>query len=338
MSARREHSDAQREPFAAERARRAALDAKHARGASLAVPCPRVAFAPDFLARLERFAARVTSARERREGTGVAAAAEGGHEFVGHRLYRAGDDLRALDWDLLARLDRPYVRVTRRESGERWLVWLDTSASMGVGPPGKLQHAAEVAAAIACIGLRLSAEVSIVDVGAGRAPRELSSTTVRKRGALPDLLAFLEARTAEGVLDARVFHGASRGGRSPGSGSRGARSRASRVFVVGDLLSVTPADVLPLARGTSLCLVQILAPIELDAETHGDVEWWDPETQAKFSMSLDDDALTRYAVDLEGRLDAWRAACAARRVAYVSASSALAFEDVLHRVWSRGAG
>jgi uncharacterized protein (DUF58 family) len=280
-------------------------------------PCAGVRFEPDFLHRLQRFAERVAAARERREGGITASLAGGGHEFVGYRPYRAGEDLRALDWSLLARTDRPFVRVTRREAGERWLVALDTSGSMGVGPPGKLQRAAEAAAALCVSGLRLAADVSIIAGSNGARPAlELS-----QRSELRGLLAFLESLRAHGEPSlARDALAAS---------ARG----AARVFVISDLFSFTPADVMPLARaGRELALVQILAPIELHPSFDETVEWWDPENGERLSLALDERTCASYAIELEKRLEAWRAAAAERRVGYACSSSALAFEDTLRRV------
>src|SRR5258707_756618 len=113
------------------------------------LPCPSVRLDAALRARAERFAARLSAARGRREGAARAGLSTGGLEFDHYRPYRPGDDLRALDWDVYARSDQPVVRVLRPEAGERWAILIDTSASMGVGPPGKLQRAAGCARALA---------------------------------------------------------------------------------------------------------------------------------------------------------------------------------------------
>jgi uncharacterized protein (DUF58 family) len=287
----------------------------------LELPCPGVRFEPDFLRRLEHFADRLAAARGRREGAGGAPAVGGGHEFVGYRPYRAGEDSRAIDWNLLARIDRPFVRVTQRETGERWLVAFDASASMGIGPPGKLQRAAEVCGAIAALALRLSAEVVVVALSSqGASPR--STMHLEKRSELSALLRFLESQRAEGGVPERAFESLALSSRD-----------ASRIFVASDLLSVSPRGVLPLARsGKELTLVQILAPMELHPDLDGSIEWWDPESGERLSLELDEPARASYAVELEARLETWRAACAERRVSYACSSSALDFEDVLRRV------
>ena len=128
---------------------------RSARADAIPLDSPGVAFGADFLARLARCTARLRAAGGRREGGAGGLQAAGGLEFLGYRPYRPGESARALDWGLYARLDRPFVRLARRESGERWALLLDASASMGVGRPGKLQAAAEVAAAL---GASISAD------------------------------------------------------------------------------------------------------------------------------------------------------------------------------------
>ena len=51
-------------------------------------------------------------------------------EFQQHRPYRAGDDLKYLDWKLLARSDRLYTRQFRETTSMSVMLVLDGSASM----------------------------------------------------------------------------------------------------------------------------------------------------------------------------------------------------------------
>lgn len=72
-------------------------------------------------------------------------------EFQQHRPYRMGDDLKYLDWKILARTDRLYTRQFRETTSMSVMLVLDTSASMAY-PPGELskfRYAAITAAALA---------------------------------------------------------------------------------------------------------------------------------------------------------------------------------------------
>ena len=59
-------------------------------------------------------------------------------EFAEHREYTAGDDPRRLDYRMLGRTDRLYVKQYEEETNMRVQILLDTSGSMGYGFDGKL--------------------------------------------------------------------------------------------------------------------------------------------------------------------------------------------------------
>jgi uncharacterized protein (DUF58 family) len=75
------------------------------------------------------------------------------NEFVEHRDYRPGDELRTVDWRLYGRTSRLYVKRYEMEADMRVHFLLDTSDSMRVPPPpglpGKLDLAATIVAAVA---------------------------------------------------------------------------------------------------------------------------------------------------------------------------------------------
>src|SRR6185503_13057874 len=74
-------------------------------------------------------------------------------EFQQHRPYRAGDDLKYLDWKLLARTDRLYSRQFRETTSMSVMLVIDPSASMDFpatadGVVSKFRYATIVAAAL----------------------------------------------------------------------------------------------------------------------------------------------------------------------------------------------
>src|SRR5438874_3565276 len=74
-------------------------------------------------------------------------------EFADYRNYVVGDDLRFLDWNLYARLDKLFLRLFMEEEDLHFYVLLDNSLSMDFGDPTKLHYAKQVAAALGFIGL-----------------------------------------------------------------------------------------------------------------------------------------------------------------------------------------
>src|ERR1043166_6298149 len=109
---------------------------------------------PQFLHRLEQlelvsrkiFLGRMKGERRsKRKGQSV--------EFADYRNYVIGDDLRFLDWNLFARLDRLFIRLFLEEEDLHFYILLDNSLSMDFGSPSKLHYAKQVAAALGFIGL-----------------------------------------------------------------------------------------------------------------------------------------------------------------------------------------
>lgn len=122
-------------------------------------------FDPDGLARLgslELVARRVVdgslTGRHRSPGHGFSV------EFLDHRPYVAGDELRALDWKLLGRTDKYYVKRFEDETNLRAYLLVDCSRSMAFsgGGPRKLEYAAYLAAALAHLMLRQGDAVGVV--------------------------------------------------------------------------------------------------------------------------------------------------------------------------------
>lgn len=77
-------------------------------------------------------------------------------EFLQHREYVAGDDLRHVDWKVWARQDRLYIKQYEEDTNLRCTLLVDVSASMsyGNGPLNKYEYAATTAASLAYLILR----------------------------------------------------------------------------------------------------------------------------------------------------------------------------------------
>ncbi len=76
-------------------------------------------------------------------------------EFLQHREYVRGDDLRRVDWKVWARQDRLYVKEFEEETNLRLALLVDGSASMDYrsGPLSKYEYAATLAASLAWLAL-----------------------------------------------------------------------------------------------------------------------------------------------------------------------------------------
>ena len=84
-----------------------------------------------------------------------------GPTFVGHREYEYGDDVRHIDWNVSARLNRPHVKIFQQELAGSLIVLVDVSASMTGVPWGssKLPMAHELAGLFALAGQAMGERV-----------------------------------------------------------------------------------------------------------------------------------------------------------------------------------
>lgn len=85
-------------------------------------------------------------------------------EFSEHKLYSPGDDLKYLDWKVLARTERYYVKRFREETNLKAYLLLDTSRSMefGSGKVTKLQYGIFLASSLAYLLIKQKDAVGLV--------------------------------------------------------------------------------------------------------------------------------------------------------------------------------
>jgi uncharacterized protein (DUF58 family) len=225
-----------------------------------------------------------------------------GVEFDRVREYAEGDDPRTVDWNVTARVGRPFVRTYVDERELTMLFLLDLSPSMdtGSGAWSARQTAARVCACLALAASRNGDKVGLVAFGSG-----VERFVPPKRGAghalriIRDCLALPPSRGRTDLAPALRF------------AARVVRRRAA-VFVVSDFLADGWSDALSLcARRHDVIAVRILAP-ELEPSAAGRfdpggalVRVRDPETGGE---ALADWASPRARDVYRDRVARWRAA------------------------------
>ena len=85
-----------------------------------------------------------------------------GIEFLDHREYSPGDDIRNVDWRSSARSRHPQIRRYCDEAASDWFILLDCSSSMAFGRNQKWALAVQCAAAMAYLLIHLGNRVSIL--------------------------------------------------------------------------------------------------------------------------------------------------------------------------------
>jgi uncharacterized protein (DUF58 family) len=125
-----------------------------------------------------------------------------GVEFSEYRAYAPGDEWRRVDWKLLARADRYFVREAERDSHVAIWLWLDATASMAepsreINGIDKLWFARTVLACVAAIAQRQGDAFGLVVCSGGKVEFTQASRGPRQ---LQRVLAQLAKVKPEGVL------------------------------------------------------------------------------------------------------------------------------------------
>lgn len=232
-------------------------------------------------------------------------------EFADFRDYTLGDDLRLLDWNVLARLEKLFIKLYVEEEDVTIHFLLDASASMAAGEPSKLLFAKRAAAALGYIGLASEDRIAVTGL-AGRSGRR--QVALRGSGRVFRLLAALSGiHATDGVTDlvAAARHA-------------GAQLKGRGVIVLlSDLLDPAADKVIRelAATGSELIVLHLLSPEELDPQIEGDLRLVDSETGGGIDVTIDLATLDDYRRRLDGWREGFADLAAKRRATYVPLST-----------------
>jgi len=194
------------------------------------------------------------------------------NEFSQYRAYRPGDDLKYLDWKLLARTDRLYTRQFRETTNMSVVLVVDTSASMNFGQPSKFQYAIIMAAALAHLIINQGDAVGLMTMQG----EKLVWVPARGgRAHLRLLLAQLEKLTPSATWDA------------PRVVTRAADllRRRGVILAISDFYDNEDATRVELRRvvrrGHDVAVLQVISREEIELPFKSDVEFEDLETGAR---------------------------------------------------------
>lgn len=245
-------------------------------------------------------------------------------EFDDFRNYSAGDDLRHIDWNVYARLDRLFVKLFREEEDLALHVVVDASASMQTGQGGagggggggagvsKLVYAHRLAMGLAYVGLVNQNRVVAATFGAGGGVKQLAP--VRGRSSVQRVAGFLleSLRNATmGPLGGQVRPGGVADIGLVEALRQSAMHRSGRgvMVVLSDFLEprgireLEPAmNALAAAGSTAFdtYLLQVLSPAELDPAKEaefgliGDLRLTDVETQKTSEVTISSTLVAGY--------------------------------------------
>ncbi|MGQ9848438.1 MAG: DUF58 domain-containing protein [Aggregatilineaceae bacterium] len=245
-------------------------------------------------------------------------------EFADYRPYVRGDDLRRMDWNIYARLQRPFIKLLEDEEDLAVHLILDASASMdwprmGARDQHKFLYARRLVAGLAYIALGGGDQVSIAAV---RSDGAMLWGPWRGRGRMLDLLGWLGALHTRGPvrLNEALTDYARR------------MARAGVCVIVSDLMSAEGCEAGLRAlqgRGHELTLIQVLSPDEVDPVLTGDLKLIDVETGIAQEVTVDETMKRLYMQ----RLQAWQAEisalCARRGIHFVPLVTSTPWEQMI---------
>lgn len=296
---------------------------------------PELDLPSDFLQLLERM--RLLSIRAVgggiHQGHRLGAYRGGQLEFHDYRAYTPGDDLRYLDWNLFARMERAFIKeFAREESGSVHLL-LDATPSMALGHPPKWTFARKVAALFAHVAWSGQDQVHLSLFRPGVPPATFPPKGVK--GNTPQLLEWLRRQPVAppAQISAQV---------QPSSLAEGVHSflantpTKGRLFLLSDFWEeervLTDTFQRLAGAGFDLSAIHVLAPEELQPPDTGDWRLFADEEPGDLELSLTPAVLNRYAIELESHRTAIEGAIRRRGGLYLQVSSDTSLERVLIQV------
>lgn len=261
-------------------------------------------------------------------------------EFDDYRNYVAGDDLRFIDWNAYARLDRLFIKLFLEEEDLALHLVLDASASMNTGEPNKLLLASRLAAALGYVGLVNHNRVGATVFGAPGMDRPARLADTRGRHRVSRLVEFLLKQVWE--REATTGPAGEKGGFGP-TMDRIVRERAGAgvMVVLSDFLVPEGYEdglrALAATRGYDTFCLQILSPGEIEPEVElerglgGDLRLTDIETGRAAEVSVGPELIRSYKTRLGTFCSGLRQFCVARGMTHLLVRSDTELEIALLR-------
>jgi len=247
-------------------------------------------------------------------------------EFAEHRMYQPGDELRYVDWKILGRNDRLYVKQFEEETNLRAVVVCDASRSMAwSGDPAtvlpKLDYARRLIAALSLVLLRQRDATGLITFDDAVRTVIPPSARTGHWHQLLRVLAELEAgegTAAEPALRRVV----------------GSLRRRGLVVFVSDLLLERELALKALRflrhRGHHVLVLHIMDPSEVTLSGPAEARFEDPETHESVILRPRDWA-GAYAETVEGVVSGWRLACRRNDIGYHRVLTSSPFGSVLRQ-------
>jgi len=205
-----------------------------------------------------------------------------GQEFLDHRNFHHGDDVRAVNWRAYLRLEKLFLKMFQVEPRVPVRLLLDLSDSMGAG--AKLEYARRLAAALCYVGLVRLDSIEVHGFSDRLSERVLScGGRHRFPGVMDRLAAMAEGGPTDYLKVVREFIGT--------------YPQPGLLIVISDFLddqSCEKALGYLADFGHELMLLQVWADEDRTPPWEGELELRDAETAARLKLDFDETARRRY--------------------------------------------
>jgi uncharacterized protein (DUF58 family) len=207
-----------------------------------------------------------------------------GQEFLDHRNFHHGDDLRAVNWRAYMRLEKLFLKMFQVEPRVPVRLLLDTSESMLAHGGGKFDYARKLAGALCYVGLVRLDSIEVCGFSNRLHHRVLSTGGRHRFRAVSDGLLAMEAvGPTDYVAMVREFIGTF--------------PQRGLVIIISDFLDDRGCErALQYLSdfGHELMLLQVFAEEDRDPPWTGELELRDAETGATVKLDFDEEARRRY--------------------------------------------
>jgi uncharacterized protein (DUF58 family) len=241
-------------------------------------------------------------------------------EFADFRPYTQGDDFRHIDWNIYARMENVFVRLSEANQDLTVHMLLDASRSMDWGDPPKSFYSRRAAAALAYMALNRFDRLAITAFS-DRLHGTFGPT--RGRGSVLGLLDYLRAVEYRGETNVDVC----------------LEQYSLRTRRRGDLL-ILLSDLFPpsgyqtglrtlLERGWQVLVVHLFDPREVTPTLRGDLELIDQETDERLELTPTAVLLERYRALVGAWSEEVGSFCKRRAIDYVRVQTDWPFETLV---------
>ncbi|MCG9129648.1 DUF58 domain-containing protein [Candidatus Poribacteria bacterium] len=249
--------------------------------------------------------------RSKNRGTGI--------EFTDYRHYEPGDDLRYLDWNVYARLEKPFIKLFQADEELSVSILIDISQSMSFGQPSKLEYAKLIASVLGYITLTNTDRVSVYTLS-----DQLSKVvpSIYGKSQFICIERALSPIQAQGLTNLNVCL----------KHLSNFQPKVGVVVIVSDFLDsngYTEGISTLLGRGFTVSLIHLQSREEIELLPPGDWQIEDSESGEKKEITINDDTFDFFQEEMESFRNTLKIFCKQNAINYLNLSTQMEIESVI---------